>query len=404
VIVTPLAIRVDATPGLESIRRVTPDEMQRATIRARGSGATVTSEAPQTSAPSVAPVSYAPVFYPGVVDPSQATMITLGLGEERDGIALSLQLTTVARVSGSIRLPDGTAPQNTVLTLAAPATAQVFAAAAIRPIMTSPLRDGTFSFLGITPGSYTLSAKSPSGTSVSSRMFWATADVDVNGSDVELQIDMQPGMTVNGRVVFNGASPPPDPTSLQFTLVPPGAGGNLSAGPPGGKVDANGRFSFSGVTADRYRWTYMVTSSAAMGQWRLHSATAGGRDVFDAPLDVRPGANLEVVVTFTDRPAQLTGVLQTGTGVAAPDYFIIVFSTDRSQWRPASRRVQMIRPATDGRFTTALPAGDYWIAALTDVAQNEWYDAAFLAQLPTTIKVTLIDGQTTTQDLKIGGL
>jgi hypothetical protein len=408
VVVTPPAMRLDAAPGLESIRRFTSDEMQRALARARAGGGPGVSEALRpTASPSTVPVSYAPVFFPGVVDPSQATMITLGLGEERDGITLSLQFTPVARVGGSVKMPDGTPLQNVMLTLAPSADAQVFAAAgAIRPIITSPLRDGTFSFLGITPGSYTVTAKSSpaaaaSGAPVTPGTYSAVADIDVNGTDVDLAVEMQPGMTVYGRVMFPGASAPPDPSLLRFRIVPPGAGGDLSAGPAGGQVDATGKFSFAGVTAGKYRWTYIVTSAGALGPWRLQSAVAGGRDVFDAPLDVRPGPNLDVVVTFTDRPAQLTGVLQSAAGAAAPDYFIIVFSTDKSQWRPASRRVQMVRPATDGRFIAYLPAGDYWIAALTDVAANEWYDPAFIAQLPTNVRITITDGQTTTQDLKI---
>jgi hypothetical protein len=258
----------------------------------------------------------------------------------------------------------------------------------------------------VTPGRYTLTATtSSSGRSAATpaRTFWAVADVDVNGVDVDLQLELQPGMTVSGHVIFSGASPPPANLSvLRFVLAPQNAGANLSGSPSGGDVDAAGKFAFAGVISGRYRPTYIVTNSAAMGPWGLQSVTARQRELLDTPLEVRPGDDVELVATFTDRPAQLTGKLETAAGTPATDYFIILFSTDKSAWRPASRRVRMVRPATDGRFAATLPAGDYWIAALTDVRTNEWFDAAFLAQLPANVKVTLVDGQTTTQDLKIG--
>jgi hypothetical protein len=82
-----------------------------------------------------------------------------------------------------------------------------------------------------------------------------------------------------------------------------------------------------------------------------------------------------------------------------------VFTTDRSYWTPRSRRVRSTRPATDGKFSMiGLPPGDYFIAALTDFEPVEMNDATFLAGLVNaSIKVTLTEGQRTTQDLKLAG-
>jgi hypothetical protein len=82
---------------------------------------------------------------------------------------------------------------------------------------------------------------------------------------------------------------------------------------------------------------------------------------------------------------------------------VIVYPTDRTRWFAGSRRVQATRPGTDGRFAFAnLPAGDYLIAALTDVEPGEWQRPAFLAQLvPSSIAITLPDGGRVTQDFKI---
>ena len=118
----------------------------------------------------------------------------------------------------------------------------------------------------------------------------------------------------------------------------------------------------------------------------------------NAPID---GA----VITFTDHPSELSGVLQTSTGMPTSSYFIIVFSTDKAFWTPSSRRSVMARPSTSGAYTIRnLPAGEYFVAALTDVEFNAWFDPAFLEQLvASAAKITIADGQKTPLDLRIGG-
>jgi hypothetical protein len=60
---------------------------------------------------------------------------------------------------------------------------------------------------------------------------------------------------------------------------------------------------------------------------------------------------------------------------------------------------------SDGRFTiTGLPAGEYYIAALTDLNASEMYEPSFLASIvPAAITVTLGDGEKKVQDLKLAG-
>lgn len=91
------------------------------------------------------------------------------------------------------------------------------------------------------------------------------------------------------------------------------------------------------------------------------------------------------------------------SGQPASDYDVIVFSADRSHWRPGSRRSLSTRPATDGRFVFQdLPAGDYFIAALTDLDPAEWQDSAFLEQVvPAAVKVGVAEGEKKVQDLRI---
>jgi hypothetical protein len=125
--------------------------------------------------------------------------------------------------------------------------------------------------------------------------------------------------------------------------------------------------------------------------------------VLDRPLTVRPGAATEVTMRVTDRLSQITGTFTDASGGAATDYFVIVFPASREFWRPGSRHIQAVRPATDGRFLVrALPAGSYRIAAVWDAGPDEWFDPEFLAGLlPAAIVVEVGDGETRTQDIQI---
>ena len=65
----------------------------------------------------------------------------------------------------------------------------------------------------------------------------------------------------------------------------------------------------------------------------------------------------------------------------------------------------MTRPDDEGRFRfRTLRPGDYYVAAVEHVQNGAWMDPAFLAQFVTaSIKVSLGDGETKTQDIRIAG-
>ena len=126
--------------------------------------------------------------------------------------------------------------------------------------------------------------------------------------------------------------------------------------------------------------------------------------MLDTPLTV--GQNIgEIVLTYTDRAAELSGVLQDASSRPAPGYFIIVFAADRTFWTPQSRRIRAIRPGADGRFVVRnLPAGDYLIAAVADIEDGEWYDPTVLQQLAgASMKLGIGEGEKKIQDIQVGG-
>jgi hypothetical protein len=215
-------------------------------------------------------------------------------------------------------------------------------------------------------------------------------------------LDLVPGMTVSGRVMFDDPASAPKDAAVSVSLVPIKSGPALSV--PPAAIDASGAFRLIGVPAGRYRLDY--SASRSLDSWRLVSAVRAGQEVLDAPLEIRSTDDVtDLVLRFTNRPSELTGRLQTSGGQPAPAFSVIVFATDRTFWTPSSRRVRQLRPATDGGFSVrGLPKGDYYVAALIDVEPGEWYDPAFLTQLVgAAAKVTIRDGERTVQDLMIKG-
>ena len=87
-----------------------------------------------------------------------------------------------------------------------------------------------------------------------------------------------------------------------------------------------------------------------------------------------------------------------GNGVS--DYTVMVFPVNEEYWLSGSRRIVTAQPGTDGRFSLGgpgpalLPAGEYYLAAVTDVSKDEQYDPAFLQSLiSSSVRITLAPGE-----------
>ena len=382
--------------------------------------------------------AYAPVYYPGTATPSGATTILLATAEERSGVDFQLQLVPTARIQGSVVSQDGTLPPNIQLSLLATGPGGTPLEPQPGASVTRVDGSGQFTFRDITPGRYTLQARAvvrrtdstdalrgggagrggagPVPPNQIAQVLWSSTDVAVNGQDIgNLQLLLQPGMSVSGRVEFRGVSAPPpsDMSGVRLSLSPRP---QQNAGPgatPVGQVDEFGRFSVPGVAPGRYT----VSASANQGgrggagrgagsntSWTLTSATIDGRDVLDFPLDIAPHENIkDALVTFSDRTQELSGRIQDAMGRPTADFTIIVFPADTRYWLPRARRIASTRPGTDGSFVLRdLPVGDYRLTAVTDVEPGEWYDPNFLSQLvQVSIPITLREGEKKVQDIKV---
>jgi uncharacterized protein (DUF2141 family) len=341
-----------------------------------------------------APVKLAPVFYPGTTDPLGATVLSLTAGEERNGIDITMQIVPTLSLEGIVTDSTG-APQFRASVLAVSGGMQLGNLMGLNGVTQAMTDDsGRYRLTGLAPGEYSLLS--------SADKLWAEVAVSVSGQDLNVPLTLQPYPMVTGHVVFDGAATPPNPFNFRYSLSASGSVASLMARTAAGTV-VDGEFT-GPVVPGRYQLQF----SGIPAGWYPKSAIARGQDAFDAPVTVGPNDRLmEFVVTFTDKPTELTGSLVDSTGRPASEYFVVVFSTDRRFWTQPSRRVLQIRPGSDGAFSVkGLPAGDYFVSALTDIEPGEPLTAEFLdavlAASPA-VQITMRDGQRTVQPLKIGG-
>jgi hypothetical protein len=347
------------------------------------------------------------VFHPGATEVARASRVTVAAGEERGGTDIQLQYVPLATLSGTVTVEPGWPAYVTIVR-----TDEV--PGFDRLLRQSADGEGHFSFRGVSPGQYRVMAQakatSPltaSGSPLSiepGNVRWASADVIVDGDDVgNISLSLQPGLTIAGRVAFEGERPPPP---LPTVRLPVPAFMNIANSGyvfPPAQIDSGGGFTITGVLPGTYRFSSVMQGvRTPIGAWWLKSLVVNGRDLLDSPLDLRQNVD-DAVVTFTDRATEIAGTLMDARGNAAPEAYVVAFSTDRSSWFFNSRRVAGVRPDAQGRFAIRnLPPGDYRIVAVSDLDQGEWFDPAVLERLlPAATAVTLTTAEKKAHDLVV---
>jgi hypothetical protein len=380
----------------------------------------------RTPAPALGPIAaYAPIYFPGTHDPSRAEPIVLGPGDIREGLTYRVGFVSVARVSGTVAGLDSTTCAGIVMTELEPKVSLGGIGFRGTASVQRP-----FTLQDVPPGDYRVTAKSmpcvfgdsagpppPQPRLPTKPTLWGETTISVAGQDIDgVSVTLASASSIAGRLVFDGRllTPPSDPLQVRLQFVTTeGMGAIMTGANPIGvlqtaTVETDGSFRIEGLAPGRYlasaSWSGMRGADGITGWW-FTSLRVGTRDFADRPIDVPPSTEVkDVAVVFRDRIGTVEGIL-TDAGRPAPEYFVMAFPVERALWTSASRRnAPPVRPGTDGHYKLpGLLAGDYYLAVLTAIDPEDAMDPAFLETLITSaIKITLGDGETKRQDLRVG--
>ncbi len=362
----------------------------------------------QLVAPGAAPAQasepngYAPTYYPGVVSAGEASRLKLAASQEMGGINFSIQVVPFATVRGVVAGGPGTVFLVSDTGVAAGGGGRGGRGALGGALLggqnmraqTQP--DGTFAISNVTPGRYTIVARVDSGTGEPKV---AIQSLLVSGEEVMVALTPVPGVDVSGTITLEagGSNVPASLSGFRVTLnalEPVGAAGR--GGRPS-ELTPEGRFTLGGVFPGRYS----VRANGPQG-WMMKTVYLDGRDVTDQAIDVKgePIGGLNVI--FTDKIPSLGGVVRDRRNLPVEGLTVIAFPQDDRLWQPLSRQIATARTDATGAYRFGiLPAGDYFVVAVDDVEQGEWFDPAFLEQVrDAAVKLTIGDGEQRTQDLK----
>jgi len=358
-----------------------------------------------TPPPAARPFGSAPTMFPGTTDDRAGVPVAVTKGQERLDIDFPLQFVALSRVAGVVTNSSGQpAARATVLRM----TKQPNPLMETLSLSLSLGSDGAFAFPeGVAPGEWTILAR---GQTVAGVATWGVAEITAAGRDLsDIVIQLAPGVPVSGRAEPHATPPAPslDLTRVQVRLQPADPQTTAFGGSASAMLGADGTFVMTSVVPGLWKLTATVGgSTATAGPWFVRSAMLDGRDLLDVPVAVRPGSGLSgIVLTLADDRTELSGTLTDAAGAPASQVYVSVFSTDQTTWTQGSRRIASVRASDTGQYSLAgLPAGEYYLCALTELDTTLQFEPDYLEQLiPAAIKVTLTDGEKKQQNLRIGG-
>ena len=384
---------------------------------------------------------YPIAYHPAARNASEAVPVDLSFGDDRTNLDLTLAPVPAATIAGTVQGPPDALSGLMLRLLPEGAEDMGRGSEAATSLVDAT---GRFAFLNVPAGSYTIDARrtmaqfeagsagssgsiapptppgfmfssmssssvasAPRGTSITmhratgAAAYWARAAVTVDGRDVDgVTILMQRGVTLTGRFAWDGASvPPANARGLHVTAEP--ANGNAALGLP---TSAFGRppgepFTVEGLLPGRY--TLRVFGQAA---WLVKSITWNGEDHTYTGFDASSGRDIEgVLITFTDKAPRLSGLI---TGEAPESAVAIAFPVERELWTGSGLTPPRIRTAvadTSGEYRfSQLPAGEYFVVAVTGDEMYGWQDPKFLELAQAhAARVSIGWGETKTQNLRV---
>ena len=371
--------------------------------------------------------AYLTQYHPAASSAAEATVLTLGSGEERTGVDIRMPLVAAAKVSGTVIGPDGPLA-GVMIRLLNPGESDGDMLGDVARATSGA--NGGFQLFGVPVGTYALkvlrTGRQPLPAAIANNpqlaammggrggpvspsdalTLFANMPLTVERDVSDLAITLSTGLTVSGRLEFVGTTVVPSSNLFSVTLSPVGgvapfeAAGTFMRPTP---VSEDGRFTSAGNPAGKY----LISAAARLDGpgWFVKSAMVNGIDALDEPIELTTENINNVVVSFTARRTTVSGTVIDNANAPAQGT-VIVFPAGYREWIAkgmSQRLMRNIRTQAKGAFSIpGLPARDYLIVAIADdqvpdVQNPNVYEA--LARAATSL--TLGEGDTRTLSLKL---
>jgi hypothetical protein len=375
---------------------------------------------------------YRTTFHPGAYTSAEAQVITVGSGDDRQNVNISLLLTPTVFISGVASGPEGPL-RGLGLRLVLAEIGRFQSETGLEAAHASTDGLGRFTLLGVPPGQYVLKAlvapvppipaggarvvsivdglasfspvspEPPTAAPVGPTL-WAEQPISVGDRNItDLHVALRQAARVSGTVEFTGSAPPPPPQRqrvISIALTPVDAPAMMRPQP--GRLSDAGQFTTGGFPPGRY----LMTATTPGPPWVVRSITFNGRNVLDEPFDLESTDLAGVVVTYTDRQTQLTLNVHSSRGGDPGDVQVIVFPADYQKWIRDGMAARRARSATVSRTgvatLAAISPGEYLAVAVPE-------DTSFDVRSPESIemlarqatRITVVEGETRTQALTV---
>jgi hypothetical protein len=288
---------------------------------------------------------YPTMFHPDVVSPGAATVLTLGLGDDRSNVNLRFTPLSSLHISGKVTGLDRRRPQGAGANGGPPVELRLLAADAPNTPAGFEVADtwtagGQFTFAGIPPGRYVIRlvdfpagrpgtglqtarlvylpssvAAPPPMPTPNTPTLWAEVPVNLEARSLDdVPVAAAVAARVSGTVIFEGTAEKPPAGRLATTpIVLQPADGRDYGQSPVAWIEPDGRFTTVGMPPGSYvlrlipGWPGGLPLMPNGGDpvWRLKSIRAGGRDLPLVPTEVGGTITLgtsditDVVITMT---------------------------------------------------------------------------------------------------------
>jgi hypothetical protein len=235
--------------------------------------------------------------------------------------------------------------------------------------------DGTFEIANVPPGNYILDVRPTDSASrnASSGMEFATLPLTVTSDDVpNLEVVMRSGISVSGRVIFEGKSDIAQ-ANLQISAVDEQEARNVVSyrGSGDGQVAPDGQFHISSAFGKVLFRTGFLPGNVMLKAVRLR-----GADITNTPYDTTNSENIVgLEVVLVDKQSRIVGSVKNARGELESNYRLVIYPANLKAGDVAVRFQHNASPNDKGQVTISrMPPGDYVGLAVKSIQPGEEWD------------------------------